>query len=347
MNGLKLIGIYKSFNESIVLRGIDFDVAEGEIAVLLGPSGCGKSTLLSIIAGLIPQDSGELFWNGKDLSGIPAYQRGFGLMFQDLALFPHKNVYENVAFGLRMAKFSQDQIDDRVIEVLELVGLSGFEKRDVNTLSGGEGQRVALARSLAPYPSLLMLDEPMGALDRNLRERLILELREILRKAGQTTIYVTHDQEEAFVLANRIAVMNKGIIDQFDTPQNIYLQPKTLFVAKFLGLNNLISGKVIDIGTGKIVKTQLGDYPVNGDFHNEVTILLRPDLVTITHDSECSLTGILSEISFLGGINRISVYLNNQTLYFDLPSKLHLPTPGEEIQICFDPDEAIQIFQES
>ena len=239
---LQVSHIHKSFDGAPLLRDVSFDVAPSEIVCLLGPSGCGKTTLLNIIAGLEQAESGQVLVEGQDISGVPVHRRGFGLMFQDLALFPHKNVRDNVAFGLRMAGLAPQAIDARVSEVLELVGLAGFEQRDVNQLSGGEQQRVALARSLAPRPRLLMLDEPLSSLDRTLRERLMNELRDILTRVGQTAIYVTHDQQEAFALADRVVILNAGRVAQIGTPQEVYRAPADAFVARFLGLTNLIRG---------------------------------------------------------------------------------------------------------
>ncbi|MEN8171720.1 MAG: ABC transporter ATP-binding protein, partial [Chloroflexota bacterium] len=225
MHKLAIKNIYKTFGSTQALDGISFDLNEGEIMALLGPSGCGKSTLLSIVAGLEKADSGTLHWDGKHLQDTPPHQRGFGLMFQDYALFPHKNVAQNIGFGLLMAKWAPDAIAKRVAEMLELVGLPGYGARDVAALSGGEQQRVALARSLAPRPKLLMLDEPLGSLDRALRESLLTELRDILNEIEQTVLYVTHDQEEAFALADRVVIMNHGQAVQIGAPGELYQRP--------------------------------------------------------------------------------------------------------------------------
>ncbi len=346
MSGLQVTGLFKSFGGTPALRGISFDVAQGEIFALLGPSGCGKSTALAVIAGLEKPERGQVAWEGLSLDDVPAHRRGFGLMFQDFALFPHMDVFANVAFGLRMARLSAEQTDRRVAEVLLLVGLPGFIHRDVNTLSGGEQQRVALARSLAPSPRLLMLDEPLGALDRNLRERLVADLRAILRQTHQTAIYVTHDQEEAFVLADRVAVMDAGQILQIATPRTLYQQPATPFVARFLGLANLLEGEVRPLDGQSWVETAIGSWAVPAAAAGPVTVLLRPDRMRLDGGGHGRLAGWLAEYSFRGGTCRARVEIKAVSLWFDFPCGAPLPAEGEEISLSFDAAESIQLFQE-
>lgn len=240
---LNLQHIYKTYNNEPLLQDVSLTVNAGEIVCLLGPSGSGKTTLLRIIAGLESAERGDVFFAGQDMRNVPVHQRNFGMMFQDLALFPHKNVFENVAFALRMQHIAPTEIRARVQETLDLVGLRGFEQRDVNHLSGGEQQRVALARALAPRPRLLMFDEPLGALDRILREQLVADLRAILKRIGMTALYVTHDQDEAFAIADRIAIIHAGQIVQIGSPAEIYQTPANAFVARFLGMTNLFPAR--------------------------------------------------------------------------------------------------------
>ncbi len=343
-NGLQIIDIHKSFGNTRALSGVSFEVRQGEIVAVLGPSGCGKSTLLGIIAGLEPPDQGDIHWENASLVQVPPHQRGFGLMFQDFALFPHRNVFDNVAFALQMAHEPRQKIKDRVQEVLDLVGLPGFAERDVNTLSGGEQQRIALARSLAPHPRLLMLDEPLGSLDRNLRERLEFELRDILKQMSQTAIYVTHDQEEAYVLADRIVVMNAGTVEQFGTPQEIYLKPASEFVARFLGLNNLLPGKVQQEDGETVIDTPIGLLPISEVASGRVTALLRPDAVQLNGNGSCQLDGTVSEASFRGSTFRVVISVKNVPLQFNFPSDVQVPEVGEQVRLSFDPARALQIF---
>ena len=312
---LEISHVSKSFPDLPVLHDLSLTADEGEIVCLLGPSGCGKSTLLRIVAGLEMPDVGHVAFDGQDLAGVPPHRRHFGLMFQDYALFPHKDVAGNVAFGLRMARLPASEINARVAEMLALVGLSGYEQRRVTELSGGEQQRVALARSLAPGPRLLMFDEPLGALDRALREQLMNDLRAILKQVCVTALYVTHDQEEAFAIGDRVAIMRArpdlgegGRIEQIGTPQEVYRQPANAYVARFLGFLNLIDGTVAggewengrmgEWGSGSsrspvlplshsptlplTIATPLGTLIATGDTANHaagdrVTVLIRPE----------------------------------------------------------------------
>ncbi|NTV65049.1 MAG: ABC transporter ATP-binding protein, partial [Oscillochloris sp.] len=253
---LTIHNLHKSYDHHPVLRGVNLDLPMGTIMALLGPSGCGKTTLLRVMAGLEQADRGEIFLGSERMDLLPAHQRDFGMMFQDYALFPHMDVASNVAFGLRMQGQPRAASTARVAEMLDLVGLADYGCRWVFDLSGGERQRVALARALAPRPRLLMLDEPLAALDRALRERLQEELRGILRQVGVTAIYVTHDQEEAFALADTVALLNAGRLEQAGSPEVIYRRPASLWAARFLGLRNVLPGSYL--GAGRIA-TALGE----------------------------------------------------------------------------------------
>lgn len=252
---LELRNLVKSYEGKPLLRNISFTVAEGETVCLLGASGSGKSTILKMISGLDFPESGYIHFNGIDLAQTPPHLRDFGLVFQDYGLFPHLNVFDNVAFGLKIRNLPTDKIHLRVAALLEQVNLAGFENRKVTDLSGGEQQRVALARALAPSPRLLMFDEPLGALDRALKEDLLNELRGILHKTKIPAVYVTHDQEEAFAIADRILVLHDGIIIRDGTPTELWKNPQFAVVAKFLGVGNVIGGEVI---AENKVKTEFG-----------------------------------------------------------------------------------------
>jgi ABC-type Fe3+/spermidine/putrescine transport system ATPase subunit len=292
--------ISKNYEGKPLLNDISFTVAEGETICLLGASGSGKSTLLRIIAGLEEAEAGSISFDGQDLTPVPAHLRDFGLVFQDYALFPHLNVRENVAFGLKMRRLPSDEIDERVAKSLELVTLSGFDERRVTELSGGEQQRVALARALATRPRLLMFDEPLGALDRTLREDLLDELRAILHRTSIPAIYVTHDQEEAFALADRVLILHDGRIVREGTPADVWTNPGSAFVAGFLGLGNILAGKVRG-------KRQEGEWEIESDYgvfnlrcehlHREgenVHLLARP----LPAEEAGTLTGIVTDVIF-------------------------------------------------
>ncbi len=359
---LQVSHLSKSFDDKRILDDVSFDVDAGEIVCLLGPSGCGKTTLLRIIAGLEITDSGEVVFDGSNLRGTPVHQRGFGLMFQDFALFPHKNVWDNVIFGLRMQNLPSDHIESLGREALATVGLKGFEKRDVHQLSGGERQRVALARSLAPKPRLLMLDEPLGALDRKLREELMIEVRQILKDAHLTSIYVTHDQAEAFAVADRVVIMNAGHIEQGGTPQEVYAAPRTEFVARFLGLTNLIEGVVISRAANiAVVHTAIGQLHITTDralqVDQTVTLLIRPDGADIEENPFAAdsgewfaetpqanvMTGHIVEASFRGRYQRVVVRVNEVELVFEVETRERLPGRDQSVKISLR-DEAIIIL---
>ena len=278
---LEVQNLTKDYENKPLLKGVSFEVGKGELVCLLGASGSGKSTILRIIAGLEEPESGAVLWQGQDLRDVPTHKRGFGLMFQDYALFPHKTVAQNIAFGLQMQGMQEEEISQRVQAGLESIRMQSFADRPITELSGGEQQRVALARALAPAPNLLMLDEPLGALDHTLRTQLIQELRAILHQSQIPVIYVTHDREEAFGLADRLVILHDGIILQQGSPQELFERPATPWVAEFLGLGNLVRGVVTQVEPLKI-KTAFGELTVDTQSHQfnsgqECQILLRPE----------------------------------------------------------------------
>ncbi len=340
MSLLEAKSLVKAYSaEEPAVDHVSLAIEHGEIVCLLGPSGCGKTTLLRLIAGLELPDAGEVWFDGQDMAQVPPHRRDFGMMFQDFALFPHKNVGENIAFGLEMHGQSDDEIARRVEEMLALVALPGFGDRDVTQLSGGEQQRVALARSLAPAPRLLMLDEPLGALDRALRERLMLDLRRILKQVGVTAVYVTHDQTEAFAVADRVALMNAGRIEQVDTPQDVYYWPATQFAARFLGFRNLISA----VAAGpQLVRTSLGEIRVADaaiSLGESVTLLIRPEAAALIGADDPAdanvIEAIVTETSFRGKYSQVWVNAGGEKLMFELPgSSLAV---GSSVILSIDP----------
>lgn len=330
---LDVKAIQRSFGDKAVLRGISLAIAAGEIVCLLGASGSGKTTLLRIIAGLEQADAGDVLINGQSILSTPVHQRDFGLMFQDYALFPHMNVAQNVTFGLRMHGMAAGDQQRRLQEVLQLVGLAGFEKRDVAQLSGGEKQRVALARSLAPNPRLLLLDEPLGSLDAALRERLAVELREIIKQANLTAIHVTHDQQEAFAIADRVAILHNGQLEQLDTPQRLYRFPATVYVARFLGLNNIVP---IIQRSGDTVETVFGTFNIPGQAD---AILLHPD--GIKRAESGGVVGQVREAIFQGDNYKVLLaHTGGATLTFKLPAD-EMPAVGDQIRVDFTPERVI------
>ncbi len=342
---LEVSEIWKSYEGQPLLCDLSFTVEAGETVCLLGASGSGKSTLLRIIAGLETPERGLVRWDGNDLSPVPVHQRNFGLVFQDYALFPHLTVAENVAFGLQMKKLSAAESGRRVADVLERVNLAGFGPRRVTDLSGGEQQRVALARALAPSPRLLMFDEPLGALDRNLREQLMVELRGILHAGRVPAIYVTHDQEEAFSLADRVLLLHEGRIVRSGTPQEVWDAPGSAWAARFLGAGNVLEGVV---GADGQVVTPAGVFQA-GCAHahrpgDAVALLLRPSGASPMRSGRSGkplemasgrTSGRVTDIVFQQ--ERYKVTLSNG-LYFYLAEAPH---PGEEFALEIPPS-AIQ-----
>ena len=348
---LELNKIKKKFGGNIALNGVSFGVNEGEIISILGPSGCGKSTILMIIAGLEVPDEGDVLWKGKSILNVPPHQRGFGLMFQDYALFPHMNVEDNIAFGLHFNNHSKEETQKRVSDLLMTVRLRGFEQRDINTLSGGEQQRVALARSLAPNPQLVMLDEPIVSIDRSLREHLLREIRQILQELRLTAIYVTHDQEEAFSISDRIVLMRNGTIEQIGTAREIYNKPISLFVAQFLGFSNLMRGTISRSIKNDVIKTPLGDIALMEEVSGNVNVLIRPDRAEIGTNKPFPITGRIVEKSFRGTTVRIEMEVdsnqdNKVVLLFEFTSIIQVPEIGDQISVSIDPENAIHLFPE-
>ena len=318
---LQVVNIEKEYEGSPLLKGISLDVSTGEVLCLLGRSGSGKSTLLRIIAGIETAESGQVLWNGEDMCNVPTHLRRFGMMFQDYALFPHLNVRGNIAFGLRMQGMAQDEIDSKVDEALKRVNLVGFAERSVTDLSGGEQQRVALARALAPSPRLLMLDEPLAALDRALRAQLQEELHEVLHQSNIPAIYVTHDQDEAFALGDRLALLNEGEIVQSGTPEEVYRQPRSTWVAQFLGMENQFPGTVT--GTDPlVVSTEFGELATSIPKSEHIKMGSRVSAVMLSLDVEIALKSsgrnivrlIVDEAIFKGDHYRTITHCQNGKL---------------------------------
>lgn len=334
---LTVLQIAKSYQGRPLLNGISFTVQAGETVCLLGPSGSGKSTLLRIIAGLESAEGGQVLWNGEDYTSRPPHLRDFGLVFQDYALFPHLDVFDNVAFGLRMRRVPAAEIQRRVSEVLSLVNLQQFARRRVTDLSGGEQQRVALARALAPRPRLLMFDEPLGALDRALRDELLEELRRILHETGVPAIYVTHDQEEAFALADRLLILHDGQIVHQGSPVEVVARPRSAWVARFLGLGNLLPAQVL--ADGKI-QTRLGVLEAACSAAEvagkRVVALIRPGGVKRVA-APATLKSRVSDVVFQK--ENFKVTLENGLYYFTLADP---PRVGEEIGFVLQGVECLE-----
>ena len=292
--------IVKNFDGQTVLKGINLDIYKNEFVTLLGPSGCGKTTLLRILGGFLEQDEGSVIFNGEEISNVPAYKRPINTVFQKYALFPHLNVYENVAFGLRIKKMSNDLIKPKVDRMLELVGLDGYQKKDVTLMSGGQQQRVAIARALVNEPDVLLLDEPLSALDAKLRKEMQIELKRIQQEVGITFIFVTHDQEEALTMSDKIVVMKDGIIEQIGTPMEIYNEPVNRYVANFIGQSNIIDGIMKE---DYLVNFDDKDFEcVDYDFkkNEPVDVVIRPEDIDIKKKGRGQMNGQVISVLFKG-----------------------------------------------
>ncbi|MBP5490396.1 MAG: ABC transporter ATP-binding protein [Lachnospiraceae bacterium] len=337
---LQLEHITKSFDGKKILNDFDLEIGRNEFVTLLGPSGCGKSTILRIIGGFVRPDSGRVFFEGQDITMLPPEKRNVNTVFQKYSLCPHKNVEENIAFGLKLKKKSSDYIRDKVKYALKLVNLDGFEKRDTLSLSGGQQQRVAIARAIVNEPEVLLLDEPLGALDLKLRHEMQRELIKIKKEVGITFLYVTHDQEEALMRSDRIIVMNKGIIQQAGDSQSIYDEPQNAFVADFIGESNIIDGIMVK---DLLVNIQGVDFPcVDTGFgeNNPVDVVIRPEDLEIVKAGEGYLTGQVISIIFKGAYYEIKVKVNDYEWMIQSVD----PAPiGELVGLTIDPDN-IQIM---
>ncbi len=345
-NAVELIRITKQYGDASAIRDISLAIGCGEFVTILGPSGCGKSTLLRLISGFTDPTSGDVRINGACVVGLPSYRRDTAMVFQDYALFPHRTVAQNIAFGLRMRRTDKREIAARVDEMLEMLGLSGFGQRRIDEISGGQAQRVALGRALIVRPAVLLLDEPLGALDLKLRKQMQTELKRIHRELGLTFVAVTHDQEEALTLSDRIAVMNAGRVEQFDTPETLYRRPASRFVADFVGAANLLEATV---ETGDLVTVQnramrlpphmLRDRAIGG----KICIAIRPEVISVNAhppaNGDCFVEVMVEEVLFSGAMQHAVGRLADGTQIVSHQSAL-LPAPerGRKAFFCWTPD---------
>ncbi len=328
--------IVKEFDGQLVLKGINLDIHENEFVTLLGPSGCGKTTLLRILGGFIEQTEGNVYFDGIEISSIPPYKREINTIFQRYALFPHMNVYDNIAFGLRIKKQSKEVIDQKVKRMLTLVGLVGYEKRAVTLLSGGQQQRVAIARALINEPMVLLLDEPLGALDLKLRKEMQVELKKIQKEVGITFIYVTHDQEEALTMSDTIVVINEGEIQQIGNPSDIYNEPENRFVADFIGESNIIEGVMNDdyLVTFDGIQFECIDYGFHDD--EQVDIVIRPEDLDIVKAGEGKLDGIVVSSLFKGVHYEIVVETDHRQFIIHTTDNVNI---GQHVGLSFYPED--------
>lgn len=297
---VKLNQVEMEFQTEMVLKGISLEIQDKEFITLLGPSGCGKTTTLRIIGGFEMPTAGQVFFSGEDMTRVPPYKRPANTVFQRYALFPNLNVYENIAFGLNVKKVDPALIRTKVAKIMEIVGLTGFERRSVTTLSGGQQQRVAIARAVVNEPNVLLLDEPLSALDFKLRKQMQRELKEMQEELGITFVFVTHDQEEALSMSDRVVVMKEGLIQQIGTPEDIYNEPSNSFVADFVGDSNIISGIMVKDYQVDILGVPLRCVDSGFEANEEVDVVIRPEDIHIISAEEGELTGVVQSVTFKG-----------------------------------------------
>ena len=340
---IKLRNISKKFEDEVILDSINLSIKDKEFMTFLGPSGCGKTTTLRIIAGFLEADSGQVIFEGKDLNSLPPHKRQVNTLFQRYALFPHLNVYDNIAFGLRIKKMKEKDIAKKVGEMLELVNLKGFQKRDISSLSGGQQQRVAIARALAVEPRVLLLDEPLGALDLKLRKDMQVELKNIQKRMGITFIYVTHDQQEALSMSDTVVVMNDGKIQQIGTPIDIYNEPKNAFVADFIGESNILDGVMLDDFKAKFSGAIFQCLDKGFAVNESVDIVVRPEDVDVVPYGEGTISGVITSNTFKGVHFEMIVDIDN--FKWMIQTTDYYPV-GAKIGIQIEPD-AIHVMKKS
>lgn len=336
---ISLKDIFMSYDGEVILNHINLDINEKEFVTILGPSGCGKTTTLRIIGGFIEPDSGDVFFDNKRINGTPPNKRNVNTVFQKYSLFPHLNVFDNVAFGLKLKKVPKSEIKRKVTQMLKTVDLKGYEKRSVSKLSGGQQQRVAIARALVCDPDVILLDEPLGALDLKLRKSMQLELKEIQQKTQKTFIYVTHDQEEALTMSDRVVVMNNGVIEQIGTPEDIYNEPVNAFVADFIGEANILNGTMVDDCRINILGKELECVDKGFGKNTPVDVVIRPEDIEITSPENGQLVGTVEKSTFKGVHYEMSVMcdkceiLIHSTKSAEIGSKIGMKVIPFNIQI--------------
>ena len=335
-NIISLRDVTVAFEGEGVLKGINLDIGDKEFVTLLGPSGCGKTTTLRIIGGFIEPDGGTVMFEGKDIKNLPPYKRNINTVFQKYALFPHLNVYENVAFGLRVKKMSEAQIEKEVTEILKLVNLEGFEKRSIHKLSGGQQQRVAIARALVNKPKVLLLDEPLGALDLKLRKEMQIELKRIQKQLEITFIYVTHDQEEALTMSDTVVVMNNGDIQPIGTPVDIYNEPENAFVADFIGESNIIDGVMLKDFLVSFEGKEFECVDKGFGENTPVDVVIRPEDIKIVEPSDDVIKGMVKNVTFKGVHYEMEVDVDG---FLWLIQSTKAAEAGSLIGMSFGPDD--------